>query len=258
MIQLPREFIAFNTIFIRELRRFLRLWAQTLVPPVITVSLYFVIFGQLIGERIGPMEGHSYIDFVIPGLIMMSVTMSAYNNVVSSFFGAKFTRSVEELLVAPVPYSLILAGYVLGGMVRGLIVGAIVTIVASLFTELQIEHPLILLTMIILASMLFALAGFLNALFARKFDDITIVPTFFLTPLIYLGGVFYSIDLLPEFWAKVSLVNPILYLVNAFRYGFIGVSNVSITLAITMTLLFVVIAIVACLVLLQHSNRVRL
>lgn len=232
--------IALYTIVYREIRRFLRIWLQTLVPPAITMSLYFVIFGNLIGPRIGEMEGFGYMEFIVPGLIMMSVITNSYGNVVSSFYGTKFQRNIEELLVSPIPNSIILIGYVIGGVARGLSVGFIVTCLSLFFTDLQIHNIWVILSVVLLTSILFALAGFINAIYANSFDHIAIVPTFILTPLTYLGGVFYSISLLPEFWQQVSLINPILYMVNTFRYGILGVSDIPLGLAFTIIIGFVV------------------
>ena len=218
--------VAFSTILLKECNRFLRIWVQTILPPAITMGLYFVIFGNLIGPRIGTMGGFSYMQYIAPGIIMMAIITNAYANVVSSFFGAKFQHHIEEMLVAPVPNVLILAGYVCGGICRGILVGALVTVVALFFTDLHVESYAVTAAVVVLTSTLFSLGGFINAIFARKFDDISIVPTFILTPLTYLGGVFYSIDLLPDFWRQVSLFNPILYMVNAFRYGILGVSDI--------------------------------
>jgi ABC-2 type transport system permease protein len=226
-----QRYVAFKTILIKEIIRFTRIWAQTLLPPAITMSLYFVIFGNLIGPRIGQMGGFSYMQYIVPGLVMMAVITNSYSNVVSSFFGAKFQRSVEELIIAPVPHYVILLGFTLGGVTRGLIIGCIVTIVSLFFTHLHIHNMLITISVVVLTAVVFALGGFINAVFARSFDDISIVPTFILTPLTYLGGVFYSIDLLPSFWHHVSLFNPILYMVNAFRYGILGVSDIHIGVA---------------------------
>ncbi|AZZ93344.1 ABC transporter permease [Hahella sp. KA22] len=232
--------IAFNTILIKEVRRFTRIWSQTLLPPAITMTLYFVIFGNLIGPRIGEMGGYSYMDFIVPGLIMMSVITNSYANVVSSFFGMKFQHSIEELLVAPVPNYVILLGYVGGGVARGLAVGVIVTAISLYFTDLQIHSVPVVVSVVFMTAVLFSLGGFINAVYANKFDDISIVPTFILTPLTYLGGVFYSITLLPEFWQNVSLINPILYMINAFRYGLLGVSDINLGAAYGMILLFIV------------------
>lgn len=226
---------AFRTIVQKELTRILRIWGQTLVPPAITMSLYFLIFGELIGRRIGSMGGLPYIDFLVPGLIMLAVVTNAYGNVVSSFFGSKFGRYVEELLVSPTPSWVILAGYVAGGVLRGLLVAVLVVAVAMCFTRVTLHHPLITLVTVLLSAIVFSLAGFINAIYAKKFDDISIVPTFVLTPLTYLGGVFYSVELLPPFWRGLSELNPILYMVNAFRYGLIGVSDVAVGWALTLT-----------------------
>ncbi|SDU10950.1 ABC transporter permease [Halopseudomonas salegens] len=232
------SWIAFTTILHKEIRRFTRIWPQTLLPPGITMALYFVIFGNLIGRRIGDMDGLPYIDFIVPGLIMMAVITNSYSNVVSSFFSTKFQRSIEELMVAPVSPHVILLGYVFGGVARGLAVGLIVTLMSLLFTRLQVDNILLTVTVVFLTSLVFALGGFINAVFARTFDDIAIIPTFVLTPLTYLGGVFYSISMLPEFWQKVSLINPILHMVNAFRYGILGVSDIGIGVALTLMLIF--------------------
>jgi len=227
-MNLRNQWYAFSTLVIKEYNRIVRIWIQTIVPPAITMTLYFIIFGSLIGRRIGEMDGYDYMQFIAPGLIMLSVITNSYGNVVSSFFGAKFGRHIEEMLVSPMPNYLILLGHVAGGVIRGLFVGAIVTVVALFFTRLQVQHPLIVLSTVILTAIVFALGGFINAVFAKKFDDISIVPTFVLTPLTYLGGVFYSISLLPEFWQAVSRANPILYMVNAFRYGVLGTSDIPI------------------------------
>lgn len=233
--------IAFSSIVRKELNRFLRIWMQTLLPPAITMTLYFVIFGQLIGQRIGEMGGFSYMEFIVPGLIMMSVITNSYSNVVSSFFGAKFQHFIEELLVAPVPNHIIILGYVCGGVCRGLMVGLIVTLVSQLFVPIQIAHLGIIITTVVLTSVLFSLGGLLNAIFAKSFDDISIVPTFILTPLTYLGGVFYSISLLPEFWQAVSKFNPIIYMINTFRYGFLGVSDVSVGFSFAVLIGFITV-----------------
>jgi ABC-2 type transport system permease protein len=230
---------AFLTILIKEVRRFSRIAVQTILPPAIITALYFIIFGKLIGARIGDMDGFSYIDFIVPGLILMSVITNSYANVVSSFYSSKFQRYVDELLIAPVPNWIILAGYVGGGVARGVVVGIVVTLVAMFFTDLQIHSYVITLLVFVLTSVLFATAGFINAVYADSFDDISIVPTFILTPLTYLGGVFYSIRTLPEFWQDVSLANPVLYMVNAFRYGLLGVSDVPLVQALTIILLFI-------------------
>jgi ABC-2 type transport system permease protein len=216
------NFTAFKTIARREVARILRIWGQTLVPPAITMTLYFLIFGKLIGARIGDMGGFDYMDFIVPGLVMMSVIQNAYGNISSSFFGAKFGRHVEELLVSPMPNHVILGGYVAGGVLRGLMVGLLVLVVAMFFTHVRIPHPLVMVSTILLGATIFSLAGFVNAVYAKKFDDIAIVPTFILTPLTYLGGVFYSVRVLPEWAQMATKANPIFYIVNAFRYGLLG------------------------------------
>lgn len=251
------KYIAFETIVIREVRRFARIWLQTLVPPAITIGLYFVIFGNLIGSRVGEMGGFDYMEFIVPGLIMMAVIQNAYSNVVSSFFSHKFQRSVEELLVAPVPNYIILLGFVVGGMLRGLAVGAIVTVMALFFTRLQIHHPFITVSVVLLTAMVFSLAGFINALYANSFDDISIIPTFVLTPLIYLGGVFYSVQLLPEIWRVVSAINPIFYMVNTFRYGILGVADVHVGWAFLILGVFAITLFAACIALLRKGTGLR-
>jgi len=249
--------IAFETIVTREVRRFTRIWMQTLVPPVITISLYFVIFGNLVGSRIGEMGGYQYMEFIVPGLIMMAVIQNSYSNVVSSFFSQKFQRSVEELLVAPIPNYVILAGFIAGGMARGLCVGLIVTVVSLFFADLGIHSLLITFSVVMLTSLVFSLGGFINAVFANNFDDISIIPTFVLTPLIYLGGVFYSIELLPPFWRVVSQLNPIFYMVNTFRYGILGTSDIDVAWAFAMLVLFIVLLYGVCIWLLRRGTGVR-
>jgi len=252
-----KKYIAFQTIFVREIRRFMRIWPQTLLPPAITMVLYFIIFGNLIGSRIGKMGGYDYMQFIVPGLIMMTVITNSYGNVVSSFFSIKFQRSIEELLVSPVPNYIILLGFVFGGMARGILCGLTVTLLSLFFTRLAIDNIIITLCVIVLTAAVFSLAGFLNALFAKKFDDISIVPTFILTPLTYLGGVFYSIKLLPDFWQGVSMMNPILYMVNAFRYGILGESDVSIAFSLSMIVFFTVIFFTVALTLLNKGVGIR-
>ena len=235
-----RQRTALYTIVRREVARILRIWGQTLVPPAITMTLYFLIFGGLIGSRVGEMDGIRYMDFIVPGLVMMSIIQNSYGNISSSFFGAKFGRHVEELLVSPMPAWVILGGYVAGAVLRGLMVGAIVLVIAMFFTEVRVPHPLVTLSTVLLGATIFALAGFVNAVYAKKFDDIAIVPTFILTPLTYLGGVFYSVKLLPDWAEAATHLNPIFYMVNAFRYGLLGVSDVPLWLAYALMLGFVV------------------
>ena len=251
------NWVAFKTLVRKEVIRVLRIWVQTIVPPAITMTLYFIIFGNLIGRRIGVMDGFNYMQYIAPGLIMMSVITNSYGNVVSSFFGAKFGKHVEEMLVSPMSNATIIFGHVAGGVLRGLLVGSLVTMIALGFTRLNVEHPLITLSMVVLASVVFALLGFVNAIYAKKFDDISIIPTFVLTPLTYLGGVFYSISLLPEFWQKVSLGNPILYMVNAFRYGILGVSDIDIYWAYLIVGFFVAALFTLNLILLNRGVGIR-
>jgi len=257
MARFRENVIALNTLVVKEYQRIVRIWIQTLVPPAITMSLYFVIFGNLIGSRIGQMDGFGYMQYIAPGLIMMSVITNSYGNVVSSFFGAKFARHIEEMLVSPMPDALILIGHVAGGVVRGLLVGLLVTLIALFFTDLSPVHPLVTVSVVFLTAIVFSLAGLINAIFARKFDDISIVPTFVLTPLTYLGGVFYSIRLLPEFWQQVSLANPILYMVNAFRYGILGVSDIPLGRAYLIIFVFIIGLYTLALTLLKRGVGIR-
>ena len=235
-----KNLVALGTVVRREVMRILRIWGQTLVPPAITMTLYFLIFGGLIGSRIGDMGGFTYMDFIVPGLVMMGIIQNSYGNISSSFFGAKFGRHIEELLVSPMPNWVILLGYVAGAVLRGLLVGSIVLLIAMFFTTVRVPHPFVTLTTVLLGATIFSLAGFVNAAYAKKFDDIAIVPTFILTPLTYLGGVFYSVKLLPE-WAQVlTHANPIFYMVNAFRFGLLGTSDVPLWISYALMIGFVV------------------
>jgi len=249
--------VGFTTIVRKEVTRILRIWGQTIVPPAITMSLYFIIFGELIGGRIGSMGGFTYMEYIVPGLVIMSVITNAYGNMVSSFFGAKFGKHIEELLISPQPNWIIMAGYVAGAVLRGLMVGAVVLLVSLFFTHLQVAHVLVAISVLLLTAIVFSLAGMVNAIYAQKFDDISIIPTFILAPLTYLGGVFYSIDLLPEFWQKVSAFNPILYMVNGFRYGILGVSDVSLGLTFGVILVAGALLFGWCLWLLHRGVGMR-
>ena len=252
-----RNLVALHTVARREVMRILRIWTQTLIPPAITMTLYFLIFGGLIGSRVGEMDGIAYMDFIVPGLVMMSVIQNSYGNISSSFFGAKFGRHIEELLVSPMPNWVILTGYVAGAVLRGVMVGAIVLGIAMLFTKVQVPHPLVMISSVLLGAVIFSLAGFINAVFAKKFDDVAIVPTFILTPLTYLGGVFYSIKLLPDWAQAATHANPIFYMVNAFRYGLLGVSDVPIWVAYALMLGFVAVLGGFALWLLKRGTGMR-
>jgi ABC-2 type transport system permease protein len=249
--------IAFKTIVNKEVYRFIRIWPQTLLPPAITTTLYFLIFGKLIGNSIGMINGASYMDYIVPGIILMSVISHSYSNVVSSFYSTKFQRNIEELLVAPVPNWVILSGYISGGIVRGLLVGIVVTLISLLFDDFAVHNLTIALATVVLTATLFSLAGFINALLAESFDDISIIPNFILTPLSYLGGVFYSVDMLPSIWQKISLGNPILYMVNTFRYGLIGVSDIDIQLTFIIMVGFIVTLTVFSLYLLHKGIGIK-
>jgi ABC-2 type transport system permease protein len=256
-MRLSAQYNAFKTIAIKEFLRFIRIWLQTVVPPAITVALYFIIFGELIGSQIGDIDGFSYIDYIVPGLILMAVISNSYANCVSSFFSSKFHRSVEEMLISPLPNYIIVAGYVSGGMLRGIVVGIAVTVVAMFFTRIEIHSYGVTIAVFILTSILFALAGFINAVYAKTFDDISVIPTFVLTPLTYLGGIFYSINMLPELWQKVSLANPILYMINAFRYGLLGVSDIGLTTAFIIIMLFIAALFIFALRLLDRGVGIK-
>jgi ABC-2 type transport system permease protein len=249
--------VAVRTVIRKEMSRVLRIWIQTIVPPAITMTLYFIIFGNLIGRRIGTMDGFDYMQYIAPGLIIMSVITNSYGNVVSSFFGAKYSGHIEEMLVSPMSNASIIIGHVSGGVLRGMLVGTLVTVIALFFTRLEVAHPFIMASVVLLSSIVFSLAGFINAVFAKKFDDISIVPTFVLTPLTYLGGVFYSISMLPEFWQGVSKANPILYMVNAFRYGILGTSDISITYAYAILVGFVILLFSASFFLMKKGVGIR-
>jgi ABC-2 type transport system permease protein len=257
LMNLSMQMTMLYTLIRKECSRVLRIWIQTIVPPIITMSLYFVIFGNLIGRRIGEMDGFDYMQFIAPGLIMMSVITNSYGNVVSSFFGAKFQKHLEEMLVAPMPSYAIVLGHVMGGVLRGLLVGLVVTIIALFFTRLHIHNIFITISVVILTAVVFSLGGFINATFAQKFDDISIIPSFVLAPLTYLGGVFYSISLLPDIAQTASRLNPILYMVNAFRYGMLGVSDINIGTAYTIILLFTVGLFGTCMFLVQRGIGIR-
>lgn len=251
------NYIAYTTIVRKEVTRFLRIWPQTLMPSAITQMLYFIIFGKFIGSQIGDIKGVSYMAFIVPGLVMMAVINSSFLNVVSSFFSSKFQRNIEELMVSPTPNWVILWGYVTGGLTRGICVGIIVFGVSAFFTHPVISHGAVIVVFVVLTAIVFGLGGFMNSMFARKFDDISIFPTFILTPLIYLGGVFYSIDALPPFWQKVSLLNPILYMINGFRFGFYGFSDVNIFWSILMLVVFIVVLSAGNLYLLRKGVGIK-
>jgi|SRR3989338_6260391 len=232
------RYIAFRAILDKETTRVLRIWQQTLLPSAITMALYLMIFGAFIGSQVSDIYGFTYMQFIIPGIIMMSVITNSFMNVASSFFSTKFMRSIEELLVSPTPNYVIMSGYAAGGMFRGLLVGLIVLIISSFFTSLKLHSPFIIILFILLTSLVFSLGGFLNGVLAKKFDDISIIPTFVLTPLTYLGGVFFPISFLPSIWQKISLLNPILYMVNGFRYGFLGISDINVWIGLGILIVF--------------------
>jgi ABC-2 type transport system permease protein len=256
-MKLKHQYVAFTTILTKEILRFMRIWIQTVLPAAITTGLYFVIFGNLIGSQLSDIAGFTYMNYIVPGIILMAIINNSYANVVSSFYGAKFQRHVEEMLISPMPNYLIVLGFAAGGMARGLTVGIVVTCVSLVFSEPQLHNLLVTLYVAVMTSLLFALGGFINAVFANSFDDISIIPTFVLTPLTYLGGIFYSIDMLPDFWQSVSLANPILYMINAMRYGMLGVSDIDITTAMLMIAGFVIALYLFCLYLLHRGVGIR-
>ncbi len=249
--------VAFTTIVTKEIRRFMRIWQQTLLPPAITMTLYFVIFGNLVGSQIGAVHGVTYMQYIVPGLVMMAIITNSYSNVVSSFFGVKFQRSIEELMVSPVPHHVVLIGFVMGGVIRGLLVAVIVTILSLFFTHLSVFNIGIVVFTALITAILFSLGGFINAVYARTFDDVSIVPTFILTPLTYLGGVFYSMEQLSPFWQTVSLINPIVYMVNSFRYGILGISDVNVWVSLGITSLFCIVLYCIAYRLLQRGTGMR-
>lgn len=254
---LQQQLIAFNTIVNKEVMRFVRIWVQTVLPAMITMGLYFVIFGHLIGSQLAPIQGYNYIEYIVPGIILMAIINNSYANVVSSFFSAKFQRHIEEMLISPMPNYLIVLGFVGGGLMRGLVVGVAVTAVAVVFANLHVHNLAVILLVAVLTSVLFSLGGLINAMYAKSFDDISIIPTFVLTPLTYLGGIFYSVDMLPGFWHTVSLGNPILYMINAMRYGMLGVSDIDVRLALLIVIGFVVALYLFALYLLRTGVGIR-
>jgi len=252
-----QHWIALRTLLSKEIIRFTRIWTQTLIPPVITITLYFVIFGKLIGSQIQSVNGYSYMQFIVPGLVMMSIMTNAYANTSSSFFGAKFSRSIEEMLVSSMPNHIILIGYIVGGALRGLLVGIIVLLIAFLFTHISIVHSWVVVLMAILSAILFSLGGFINGIFAKKFDDVSFIPTFVLTPLTYLGGVFYSIKQLPPVWQHISLFNPILNIVDTFRYGMLGHSDVNVYFGFALVCILLSVLFIWSLFLLEKGVGLR-
>ncbi|MBO1307181.1 ABC transporter permease [Enterococcus sp. 669A] len=248
---------ALKSLAVKETHRYLRIWVQTLVPPVITTSLYFIIFGNLIGGRIGDMAGFSYMEFIVPGLIMMSAITSSYSNVSSSFFSQKFQKNIEEILIAPVPTHIIIWGFVFGGLGRSILVSTLVTVISLFFVPLHVHSWIIIIMTLLMTAILFSLAGLLNGIFAQSFDDVSIVPTFVLQPLTYLGGVFYAISMLPPFWQAVSKINPIVYMISGFRYGFLGVTDVPIIVSVSILVMFIAVLYGVCWHLIDKGRGLR-
>ena len=256
-MKLSEQYTAFSTVLLKEVLRFSRIWVQTIVPAAVTTGLYFVIFGNLIGSQIGDIQGQSYVDYIVPGIILMAIINNSYANVVSSFYGHKFQHNIEEMLVSPMPNYLIIWGFVAGGMARGLTVGFVVTVVSMLFTDIKIDNIFIILFVVILTSILFSLAGLINAVYANSFDDISIIPTFVLTPLTYLGGIFFSIDMLSGFWQDIARVNPILYMINAMRYGMLGITDINIYVAFSIIIAFIAALYMFCIYLMRKGIGIR-
>lgn len=230
-----------KTLAWAQVRRILRIWIQTILPPAITTALYFLIFGQLIGSRIGGMpgyEGLTYIEFMVPGLIMLSVITNSYANVASAFYGTKFQKAMEEIIISPMPNWIILIGFLVGGIARGMLVGLVVVLTSLFFVQVTIDNIFLTAISIVLTSVLFSILGLLNGIYAKTFDDVSIIPTFVLTPLIYLGGIFYSIDILSTEWQFISQLNPILYIVNFFRFAMLGVSEINPITGMVLILVF--------------------
>ncbi len=252
-----KNWIAFRTILSKEVNRFMRIWTQTLLPPVVTITLYFIIFGKLIGSQINPIEGYSYMQYIVPGLTMMAVMTNAYSNTAASFFGAKFSKSIEEMLVSSMPSSIILLGYMVAGTIRGLLVGMIVLFISFLFTHIPIRYPFVVISIALLSAMVFALAGLINGMLAKTFDDISYIPTFILTPLTYLGGVFYSIHQLHPFWQQISFFNPVFNIVNTFKYGTLGITDSSVVFGFLLILSLFFVLFLWSLHLLQKGIGLR-
>jgi len=256
-LSLKQQAIAFQTILTKEIARFMRIWSQTILPPVITMTLYFIIFGKLIGSQIGHVQGYSYMQYIVPGLTMMAIVTNSYSNTTSSFFLAKFTKSVEDMLVSPMPNYIIMLGFMLGGTLRGLMVGISVILVSLFFTHLHIAHLGMVIVMALLSSMVFSLGGIINGIFAKNFDDIAFIPTFVITPLTYLGGVFYSIDQLHGFWRTLSIFNPIMEIVDTFKFGILGVSEVNIYFGFSLVFILFIVLIIWCLRLMDKGIGLR-
>jgi ABC-2 type transport system permease protein len=252
-----KSYVSLMTVLRKEVQRFLRIWSQTLLPPAITMTLYFIIFGKLIGSQISDINGYTYIQYIVPGLTMMAIMTNAYANTASSFFGAKFSKSIEEMLVSSMPSYVILLGYMFGGALRGLMTGVVVILISLLFTHLHIHHFGIVISMAILSAMLFSLGGLLNAIFAKKFDDVSFIPTFVLTPLTYLGGVFYSVNQLPPFWQNISIFNPIFNIVDTFKYGMLGTSDINIYFGFGLVCLLFAALMIWCLYILEKGIGLR-
>lgn len=234
---IKNQLIGCRTILRKDMQRNLRVWRQSFIPPAISSILYFIIFGNLVGRNVGDLHGFTYSQFIAPGLIMMHLITNAYSNCSSSIFVAKLSHYIEEILVSPLTAFFILLGFMLGGIFRGMVVAGIVTVISFYFTHVHLYSLIIFLIVSFLTAMIFSLAGIINALFAKTFDDINVIPVFVLTPLIYLSGVFYSLHVLPHFWQTVSLFNPLIYIVNSARYGYLGYHGTSVFVAISILML---------------------
>lgn len=252
-----QQWVAFNTILYKEVHRALRLWPQTLIPAAVTTALYFIIFGNIMGPRVGQMHGFPYITFLAPGLIMMSMITNSYSGAVSALFFAKFTKSIEEIIVSPTTNLTMLAGFVCSGLFRGVLIGVVVTAVAMIFTKISLYSFITVIGVVLLSCGIFSLGGVINAIYAKKFDDMAFIPNFVLTPLTYLGGVFFSISLLPKDWQYIAMLNPIVYIINTFRYGFLGMHDANLMLAFVAMVVFFLVLFLYAYILLRRGVGIK-
>ena len=249
--------IVLYTLLRREILRFMRIWIQTLLPPAVTTMLYCVIFGELVGRQLMGVGSYSYMEYIIPGLILMTVITNSYSNVVTSFYSTRFHKNIEEMLISPMPAYVLMIGFVAGGMARGLVVGLVVWVVSLTFATLPFPNLGLTFVVLLLTSAVFSVAGLINGIYARSFDGISIIPTFILMPLTYLGGVFYSVEILPEFWRNITLFNPIFYMIDVFRHGSMGFSDVDVLQSLIILTACLIVLATACLQLLVRGVRIR-
>lgn len=249
------QYIAFETIARKELKRIMRVWSQALLPSIVTSALYFTIFGNILGGRIGTIEGLPYIKFILPGLVLMNVISNSYSNTSFTVFAERFHRSIEEIVKSPAKDYVVIAGYVFGSILRGIFSGLAIVVVASFFTDIHIENIFLMILVLITTSLLFSVLGFINGMFARNWDDVSWVSTFVLTPLSYLGGIFYSVQNLPETWQKASLLNPIYYFIDSFRYAMTGISSISPWNSVIVGLALTIVAWAAAIILFKRLMK---